>query len=224
MGYMLGGLDWTGTALGRTFKSQEQVLFLFASVIFIISVTLHLFSIPEQPFTRTSQPKAAESGESSSQVSFRALSHLAPLLNAISEEDVSASAAQEDPESEPKEEEMDFLAADRVRSKSDSVLAMPDSTVELDPDLDPGVQLFYQEPHRFLPDTGTELEDVFKASQKSNGSLSPSDRPPLTEGTVVADYPELNGPTKAPPSDSVGPHQQTQVTSAAHVKGSLLYE
>lgn len=25
MGYMLGGLDWTGTALGRVFKSQEQI-------------------------------------------------------------------------------------------------------------------------------------------------------------------------------------------------------
>ncbi|CAG11946.1 unnamed protein product, partial [Tetraodon nigroviridis] len=90
VGYMLGGLDWTGTALGRAFKSQEQVLFLFASIIFIISVILHLFSIPEQPFVPTSQLKAAESGESSSQTSFRAISQLAPLLDAIAEEDFSA--------------------------------------------------------------------------------------------------------------------------------------
>lgn len=221
---MLGGLDWTGTALGRAFQSQEQVLFLFASIVFIISVILHLLSIPEQPFAPTNQLKAAESGESSSQVSFRAISNLAPSLYAIAEEDISAPAAQEDGESEPKEEEMDFLAVDRVRSKSDSILAMPDSTMELDPDLDPGVQLFYPEQHHFLPDTGTELEDVFKASHKSNGSSSPSERPPLTDGTAVADCVELNGPTNPPPSDPVGTHWQTLVKSTAHVKGSQLYE
>lgn len=224
VGYMLGGLDWTGTALGRAFKSQEQVLFLFASIILIISVTLHLFSIPEQPFASNSQLQAAESGESSSQVSFRVISHLAPLLDAISEEDISAPAAQEDDESKPKEEEMDFLAVDRVRSKSDSVLAMPDSTVELDADLDPDMQLFYSKPHLFLPDTGTELEDVFKASHNSNGSTSPSEQPPLTDGTKVADCSELNGPTIPPPSDPVGPRRQTQVKSTAHVKRSLLYK
>lgn len=224
VGYMLGGLDWTGTALGRAFKSQEQVLFLFASIILIISVTLHLFSIPEQPFASNSQLQAAESGESSSQVSFRVISHLAPLLDAISEEDISAPAAQEDDESKPKEEEMDFLAVDRVRSKSDSVLAMPDSTVELDADLDPDMQLFYPKPHLFLPDTGTELEDVFKASHNSNGSSSPSEQPPLTDGTKVADCSELNGPTIPPPSDPVGPRRQTQVMSTAHVKRSLLHK
>lgn len=220
VGYMLGGLNWTGTALGRAFKSQEQVLFLFTSIIFIISVTLHLFSIPEQPFAPTSQPKATESGESSSQVSFRAFSQLAPLLDAIAEEDHSASAAQ-DGESKPKKEEMDFLGVDRVRSQSDSVLAMPDSTVELDPDLDPGVQRFYPELHHFFPDADTELEDVFRASQKSNGSLFPSERP-LTDGAVVTVCSELNGPANLrPPSDSVGPHQQTQVRSTAEQRSQL---
>uniref|UniRef100_H3DM08 Solute carrier family 45 member 4 n=1 Tax=Tetraodon nigroviridis TaxID=99883 RepID=H3DM08_TETNG len=213
VGYMLGGLDWTGTALGRAFKSQEQVLFLFASIIFIISVILHLFSIPEQPFVPTSQLKAAESGESSSQTSFRAISQLAPLLDAIAEEDFSA--AQQNGESDPKEEEMDFLGVDRVRSKSDSILAMPDSTLELDPDLDPGVQLFYPELHHFLPDTDTELEGVFKPSHQSNGS--PFERPPLTDGAAIADCSELNGPTNLqPPSDPVGPHQQTQVKFTNH--------
>lgn len=219
---MLGGLDWTGTALGRAFKSQEQVLFLFASIIFIISVTLHLFSIPEQPFAPTSQLKAADSGESSSQVSFRVISHLAPLLDAISEEDVSAPAAQEDGDSVLEEEDMDFLAVDKVRSKSDSILAMPDSTVELDLDLDPYMQLFYPELDLFLPDTVTELEDVFKASHESNGSPSPSQRPPLTDGTIVTDCSDLNGPTNPPPSEPVSPHQQTQVKSTVYVKGSLL--
>uniref|UniRef100_A0A673N335 Solute carrier family 45 member 4-like n=1 Tax=Sinocyclocheilus rhinocerous TaxID=307959 RepID=A0A673N335_9TELE len=81
LGYMLGGLDWTNTFLGRAFKAQEQVLFFFAAIIFIISTTLHLFSINE------------------------------PHEDDRSEWDVS----------------IDFLN-DLVRSKSDSVLAMPDST------------------------------------------------------------------------------------------------
>lgn len=189
---MLGGLDWTGTALGRAFKSQEQVLFMFASVIFIISVTLHLFSIPEQPFAPTNQLKAAESGESSSHLSVRAAGHMPPLLHVIAEEDTCA--PEEGAESEPREGEMDFLAVDRARSKSDSILAMPDSTVELDPDLDPDGQLFHPETGPFLPDTGTELEDVFKASCNSSGSSPPPGPPPL--------------------SGSVDPCLQTQVRSA----------
>uniref|UniRef100_A0A673G9V5 Solute carrier family 45 member 4 n=1 Tax=Sinocyclocheilus rhinocerous TaxID=307959 RepID=A0A673G9V5_9TELE len=55
VGYALGGLDWTHTFLGRTFKSQEQILFLFAAVLFTVSVALHLFSIEEVP-TRKIQP------------------------------------------------------------------------------------------------------------------------------------------------------------------------
>uniref|UniRef100_A0A673G144 Solute carrier family 45 member 4 n=1 Tax=Sinocyclocheilus rhinocerous TaxID=307959 RepID=A0A673G144_9TELE len=51
VGYALGGLDWTHTFLGRTFKSQEQILFLFAAVLFTVSVALHLFSIEEQQFS-----------------------------------------------------------------------------------------------------------------------------------------------------------------------------
>uniref|UniRef100_A0A8C7A7D7 Solute carrier family 45 member 4 n=1 Tax=Nothoprocta perdicaria TaxID=30464 RepID=A0A8C7A7D7_NOTPE len=49
IGYMLGGLDWTQTFLGSIFKSQEQVLFFFAAIIFSVSVALHLFSIEEEP-------------------------------------------------------------------------------------------------------------------------------------------------------------------------------
>uniref|UniRef100_A0A8C2WU79 Solute carrier family 45 member 4 n=1 Tax=Cyclopterus lumpus TaxID=8103 RepID=A0A8C2WU79_CYCLU len=149
VGYMLGGLDWTGTALGQAFKSQEQVLFLFAGIIFIISVTLHMFSIPEQPF-----------------------------------EDASARApSREDDKSDSEEGEMDFFAVDRVRSKSDSILAMPDETIELDSDLDPDTQLFLPQFQHFVPETAGELEDVFKPSNYSIGSSSPSGAlPTLSDG------------------------------------------
>ncbi|XP_028282229.1 solute carrier family 45 member 4-like isoform X2 [Parambassis ranga] len=165
VGYMLGGLDWTGTALGQAFKSQEQVLFLFAGVIFITSVTLHMFSIPEQPFTSSSHLKDTGSAESTSQCSFRPVGHTPLILDVILEEDAPPSS-REGKESDTEEGEMDFLAVERVRSKSDSVLAMPDATIELDPDLDPEAQIFLPELH-WLPETHTDLEVAFQPSGTS---------------------------------------------------------
>ncbi|XP_076010011.1 solute carrier family 45 member 4-like [Genypterus blacodes] len=168
VGYMMGGLDWTGTALGRAFKSQEQVLFLFAAILFIISVTLHMLSIPEQPITPSHQLKTTGSGETTGQ-SFRAIGQVQRSLDMIVEEDGSLQERQENNQSDPEEGEMDFLVVDRVRSKSDSVLAMPDanSTIKLDPDLDPDGQLF-------LPDMDHVLQDdAFMLSNHSIGSSSP---------------------------------------------------
>lgn len=199
MGYMLGGLDWTGTALGQAFKSQEQVLFLFAGIIFIISVTLHMLSIPEQPFAPPNQLKVTGSGESNSQLSFRPIGHTSPLLDVIAEEDASDPQSREDNESDPEEGETDFLAVERVRSKSDSVLAMPDATIKLDSDLDPDHQCFLPEVHHFLPEMQGELDYVFKPTDHSIGSLSPSGGPPaLADGMVVLE-PTNPGPTKATP-------------------------
>uniref|UniRef100_A0A665WJW2 Solute carrier family 45 member 4-like n=1 Tax=Echeneis naucrates TaxID=173247 RepID=A0A665WJW2_ECHNA len=139
VGYMLGGLDWTGTALGKAFKAQEQILFLFAGIIFIISVTLHMFSIPERPFAPFNQLKGTRPP-------FR-----------------------EDDESDAEDRETDFLAVERVRSKSDSVLAMPDATIKLDSDLAPDAQLFLPQVHQFLPETqGELLEDAFKKCKTSS--------------------------------------------------------
>lgn len=183
VGYMLGGLDWTGTALGRAFKSQEQVLFLFAGIIFIISVTLHMVSIPERPFAPSRQLKTTGSRESNSQLSFRPAGDTPPLLDVIPEEDAFAATEESDTE----EGEMDFLAVERVRSKSDSVLAMPDATIELDSDLNltPDSQLFLPD---FLP--ATQAEDVFKSSVNGN-----PDRPPVLTDEMVGF--EHRSPTSA---------------------------
>lgn len=51
VGYALGGLDWTHTFLGEAFKSQEQILFFFAAILFSVSVVLHLFSIEEEQYS-----------------------------------------------------------------------------------------------------------------------------------------------------------------------------
>ncbi|KAM9724127.1 solute carrier family 45 member 4-like [Menidia menidia] len=182
VGYMMGGLDWTGTALGRAFKSQQQVLFLFAGIFFIISVTLHMLSIPERNFTSSNQLKDTEGGDSISQMSVGPVGNMQPLLDVVLEEDPFAQPpSRDDKESEPEKQEMDFLAVDRVRSKSDSVLAMADATIELDPDLD-------IEPHHFLPnvqylpETFGDLEDAFKASDhNTGGSPLRSPQPSITD-------------------------------------------
>ncbi|KAM3873342.1 solute carrier family 45 member 4-like [Diretmus argenteus] len=172
VGYMLGGLDWTGTALGRVFKSQEQVLFLFAAIIFIISVILHMLSIPEQPFIPAHQLKGAGDRDSTSQSSFRPNAHAPSSLDVIGEEDA---PYREGNESDPEEEEMDFLGVERVRCKSDSILAMAEATIQLDPDLDRDTHNFLPE---VLPKTQEEIEDAFPSSNHSIGSSSPPIQPP----------------------------------------------
>uniref|UniRef100_A0A4W6C9F1 Solute carrier family 45 member 4 n=1 Tax=Lates calcarifer TaxID=8187 RepID=A0A4W6C9F1_LATCA len=70
VGYALGGLDWTHTFLGKVFKSQEQILFFFAAILFSISVALHLLSIEEQQYSpqhdSTPPPRLANIRRSSS--------------------------------------------------------------------------------------------------------------------------------------------------------------
>ncbi|XP_061918899.1 solute carrier family 45 member 4-like isoform X3 [Entelurus aequoreus] len=207
IGYMLGGLDWTGTALGQAFKSQQQVLFLFAAIFFITSVILHMFSIPERPLGPAPQPIAAKRRELSSQLSSRPVSHIPPLLDIITEEDASF---REDDQSDPEAREMDFLVMERVRSKSDSVLAMPDTTIKLDPDLDPEVQLFLPEVQKGLTEIQAGLQDSFKFSDQ--GTVGSSK---LTDGMVLVESggcapSELNGHTNSPSTE--GSHVKPMTT------------
>ncbi|KAK2887702.1 hypothetical protein Q8A67_015930 [Cirrhinus molitorella] len=126
VGYALGGLDWTHTFLGRTFKSQEQILFMFAAVLFTASVALHLFSIEEQQFS-PQQDRLDEEAETESSVK---IGPHQPQLEMIHEDesyehyDLYADRRSE------RDLDMDFLDVDIVRSKSDSVLAMADATLD----------------------------------------------------------------------------------------------
>ncbi|XP_016363413.1 solute carrier family 45 member 4 [Sinocyclocheilus anshuiensis] len=167
LGYMLGGLDWTNTFLGRAFKAQEQVLFFFAAIIFIISASFHLFSIKEHLYNPNQPGELKEDDEERPPPvqlygSFPS-TRLIPQLELIPEEELFS--AHEDDRSEW-DVSTDFLNIDLVRSKSDSVLAMPDATVELDPDLNldrDGQFLCDIEPTLFqdfqgLQDDGTTLD------------------------------------------------------------------
>lgn len=226
LGYMLGGLDWTDTALGRAFKSQEQILFLFAGVTFIISVTLHMLSIPERRCASSNMLKDTEDDESSSQSSSRHVANTTPFLDIIAEEDAYASS-RDDKEAHLEERELDFLAAEKVRSKSDSVLAMPDATIDLDPDLDLDRPVFLPAEH-FLPETHEDLENAFRPSDPSVGSSSPpGDLPSVTNGIVVVEpatvLPQPKDPTNSQPcipqtsSASVDAHQRQVELCAINV-------
>uniref|UniRef100_A0A3P8WAJ2 Solute carrier family 45 member 4 n=1 Tax=Cynoglossus semilaevis TaxID=244447 RepID=A0A3P8WAJ2_CYNSE len=145
LGYALGGLDWTHTFLGQAFQSQEQILFFFAAVLFSVSVVLHLFSIEEQQYSpqndRIDQQLPANGRTSL----------LAPKLEMIGEDETLDSYdlydPYEDEQSEREDMDMDFLEVELVRSKSDSVLAMADCTLDhLDHD---GFFLCHLEPSIF---------------------------------------------------------------------------
>ncbi|KAG7500067.1 hypothetical protein JOB18_007740 [Solea senegalensis] len=136
VGYALGGLDWTHTFLGAAFKSQEQILFFFAAILFSASVVLHLFSIEEQQYSPQNDRLDQESPDpANQQLSANGRTGLlAPKLEMIGEDDTMDSYnlydPYEDDHSEPGDMDMDFLEVELVRSKSDSVLAMADCTLD----------------------------------------------------------------------------------------------
>ncbi|XP_071369643.1 solute carrier family 45 member 4-like, partial [Centroberyx affinis] len=139
VGYALGGLDWTHTFLGAAFKSQEQILFFFAAILFSGSVVMHLLSIEEQQYSPQHDRLDQESPEPAHphpSANGRAglLHGAAPQLEMIGEDDMIDSYDLYDPygddQSERGDMDMDFLEVELVRSKSDSVLAMADATLD----------------------------------------------------------------------------------------------
>lgn len=47
LGYLTGAMDWGQTVLGYSLPSEFQVIFFFAVLVFLICLTVHLHSIPE---------------------------------------------------------------------------------------------------------------------------------------------------------------------------------
>ncbi|XP_037354556.1 solute carrier family 45 member 4 [Talpa occidentalis] len=117
IGYVLGGLDWTQTFLGSWFRTQNQVLFFFAAVVFTVSVGLHLCSIEEEQYCPQQERGAAEPPPAARP----------PALDG-------AALFPDEVQSEH-ELALDYLDVDMVRSKSDSVLHVPDAALGLEPGL-----------------------------------------------------------------------------------------
>ncbi|XP_061764541.1 solute carrier family 45 member 4 isoform X2 [Nerophis ophidion] len=132
VGYALGGLNWTNTFLGEIFKSQEQILFIFAAILFSGSVVLHLLSIDEQQYIPLHDRLDQESPSQPQPLGDGRTGLLAPKLEMIGEDETmdSFDLYDRDDLSERGDLDMDFLEVELVRSKSDSVLAMTDATLE----------------------------------------------------------------------------------------------
>ncbi|XP_061783062.1 membrane-associated transporter protein [Nerophis lumbriciformis] len=53
-GYLVGAMDWGHSALGQMLGSEFQVIFFFSALTWSVFLTVHLFSIPEQPLAPAS--------------------------------------------------------------------------------------------------------------------------------------------------------------------------
>lgn len=118
IGYVLGGLDWTHTFLGVWFRTQNQVLFFFAAIIFTVSVALHLFSIEEEQYSPQQERGVEAAPPPATHPSLRDSGALLP-----------------DEVQSEHELPLDCLDAGLARSKSDSVLHVPDAALDLEPEL-----------------------------------------------------------------------------------------
>ncbi|KPP80238.1 solute carrier family 45 member 4-like, partial [Scleropages formosus] len=207
VGYMLGGLDWTHTFLGQAFKSQEQILFFFAAIIFSISVGLHLFSIEEQQYS-PQQDRLDEEADTASSVKLNGslAAHALPQLDLIDEEEPYCMC--EDSRSE-RDLDLDFLEVDIVRSKSDSVLAMADATLDLEHDtlflreIEPSIfqdrLSYHSTPPRRNSSVGSQ--DLLRGKfPRLSAFLQEADR----DGAEMLLHNQLNE-AKAPNGESMGP-------------------
>lgn len=127
IGYVLGGLDWTQTFLGSWFRTQNQVLFFFAAIVFTVSVALHVFSIEEEQYC----PQQDRSSEEAALPGARLSGALAPTPGLAQD----GSPLFPDEVQSEHELPLDYLDVDLVRSKSDSVLHVPDAALDMEPEL-----------------------------------------------------------------------------------------
>ncbi|XP_008071353.1 solute carrier family 45 member 4 [Carlito syrichta] len=135
IGYVLGGLDWTQTFLGDWFRTQNQVLFFFAAIVFTVSVTLHLFSIEEEQYS-PQQERGADEADTLPGARLGGTHAPTTRLSALDGgEPYGAVPAFPDEVQSEHELALDYLDVDIVRSKSDSVLHVPDATLDLEPEL-----------------------------------------------------------------------------------------
>uniref|UniRef100_A0A3P9N584 Solute carrier family 45 member 2 n=1 Tax=Poecilia reticulata TaxID=8081 RepID=A0A3P9N584_POERE len=55
-GYLVGAMDWGHSVLGRLLGSEYQVIYFFSALTWGFFLTVHLFSIPEQPLCKDPDP------------------------------------------------------------------------------------------------------------------------------------------------------------------------
>ncbi|KAK2502569.1 hypothetical protein MC885_010078 [Smutsia gigantea] len=197
VGYVLGGLDWTHTFLGAWLRTQNQVLFFFAAIVFTVSAALHLLSIDEERHSPQQEP----SGEGATT--------MAPA----------ARRGTRFPDEVQSEHELplDYLDVDMVRSKSDSVLHVPDATLDLGPELlflhDIEPSIFYDTSYPSTPRSTSQ--ELTKAKLPQLSSLL---REPTKEDETLLDN-HLNE-TKVPNGSGSPPREGLSGSSRADGKPS----
>ncbi|XP_036193475.1 solute carrier family 45 member 4 isoform X3 [Myotis myotis] len=201
IGYVLGGLDWTQTFLGSWFRTQNQVLFFFAAVVFTASVALHLFSIEEEQYCP--QQERAEAAP--------------PAPPSLLDGGLFPDEVQSE-----QELALDYLGVELVRSKSDSVLHVPDATLDLEPELlflrgiEPSI--FHDAsgpgtPHSASQDLGPALPPRLSSLL---GDTTKEDAVLLDNHTHEAKVPNGSGspPRDGPPGYSAGDPKPLTASSA----------
>ncbi|KAK1784757.1 hypothetical protein P4O66_003430 [Electrophorus voltai] len=233
VGYAFGGLDWTHTFLGMVFKSQEQILFVFAALLFTVSVGLHLFSIEEEQYC-PQQERLEEVGDTVSSSYGKPNGPLglpapepSPAPELIGEDEpYERSVVLADRRSE-QDLELDFLHAELVRSKSDSVLAMADGPLEhLDHEalflrqIEPSIFLEERAPsYHGSPQRRRSDDDSTDGRELPPGRLSLSEPEPEDEEAPLHAWPAdpkvPNGHTSSPGRDGGSPPRPPQPAGAS---------
>uniref|UniRef100_A0A3Q3VVU7 Uncharacterized protein n=1 Tax=Mola mola TaxID=94237 RepID=A0A3Q3VVU7_MOLML len=60
-GYLVGAMDWGHSVFGQLLGSEYQVIYFFSALTWGIFLTVHLFSIPEQPLCKVPTPSDTSS-------------------------------------------------------------------------------------------------------------------------------------------------------------------
>ncbi|XP_047425868.1 membrane-associated transporter protein [Mugil cephalus] len=86
-GYLVGAMDWGHSVMGQLLGSEYQVIYFFSALTWTIFLTVHLFSIPEQPLS-----KDMSASDSSFSSALRPLGSHSKGYGTLAEEPVSSSA------------------------------------------------------------------------------------------------------------------------------------
>lgn len=96
-GYLVGAMDWRHSLLGQLLGSEYQVIYFFSALTWGIFLSVHLFSIPEEPLC-----KARPSTDASATSALRPLSSHSNGYGTLSKDPVVSVARASVPDIRPR--------------------------------------------------------------------------------------------------------------------------
>ncbi|XP_060916757.1 membrane-associated transporter protein isoform X2 [Labrus mixtus] len=91
-GYLVGAMDWGHSVIGKLLGSEYQVIYFFSAMTWAIFLTVHLFSIPEQPLG-----KAPSDSDLTPQSALRLLGSHSNVYGSLAKEPISLPSSVPDP-------------------------------------------------------------------------------------------------------------------------------